>query len=115
MSSSDVCEKFPPAACSIEDGKINPIVDFTDPNLPIWGKQGEWVFYKQYENTQKELEETKRKLAAAEAELAARKQDDYAAVKAELERLKGVLAGKGNLMAAGLKACADVTFTPKTP
>ena len=73
------------------------------------------MLYKQHQELQKELEETKRKLAATEAELAERKQDDYAAVKAELERLKGVLAGRGNLMAHGLKACADVAFIPKTP
>ena len=63
---------------------------------PIWGKMGEWVMYKQ-DNLFKELEDTKKRLAEAQAELAAMKSKSYPGTKVN-----------------GIKACAEVTFIPKT-
>lgn len=90
---------FYPGGCcaSIQEGKIDPL-------QPVWGKMGEWTLYKNDEvgALKKELEETKKKLADAQAELSRR----------DAQHWDG---SKGNLMAHGLKACADVTFTPKAP
>jgi phage-related minor tail protein len=62
---------------------------------------------------EKELEKTKKKLHEAESELAKMKSDSYTATMVE-EKLKQLTKREGNLMAHGIKACADVKFIPKT-